>query len=293
MKKITTLFLALTCVAGSMSVIAQDDFTKGTDYHLIVLDDVTLEGITAANIKQDFRVDDANHFLYIWDNTYASDNAIGPNWNGEEGFIALTVGNAGWSGCGFSGPAAKDMTAVTKDYTLHIAMKSNDAASHIIGMGGPGGLEARINVGATAFVDGTKTYQPYTNFARDGKWQLVEIPMSAYFDLGLRYPEAVPAYANVVYFLSGGTPGTKIAFDALFVYKKVTTGVNDANENQLQVITTKNVITIPGNQGGFELYSISGAKIKTTQDALMDIEGLSKGVYLVKAQNQVQKIVIR
>lgn len=293
MKKITTLFLALTTMVGTMSVIAQDNFSKGTDYHLLVLDDASLLNITAGNIKKDFRVDDANHFLYIWDGTYASDNAIGPNWNGEEGYIALTVGNAGWSGCGFSGPAAKDMTAVTKDYTFHIAMKSSDAASHIIGMDGPGGLSARINVGATTFVDGNKTYQPYTNFTRNGNWQLVEIPMSAFFDLGLRYPEAVPAYSNAVYFLSGGTPGTKIAFDALFIYKKVTTGINDANANQLQVITTKNIISIPGNQGGFELYTINGAKLKTTQEALMDIEGLSKGVYLVKAQNKVQKIVIR
>lgn len=293
MKKITTLFLALSFAVVSMSTFAQDDFTRGTDYHLLVLDDASLDKIAAADIKKDFRVDDANHFLYIWDNTYASDNAIGPNWNGEEGFIALTVGNVGWSGCGFSGPAAKDMTAVTRDYTLHIAMKSSDAASHIIGMGGPGGLEARINIGATAFVDGTKTYQPYANFTRDGKWHLVEIPMSAYFDLGLRYPEAVPAFANAVYFLSGGTPGTKIAFDALFVYKKVTTALENTSANQLQVITTKNIITIPGNQGGFDLYTVNGSKIKSTQEALMDIEGLNKGVYLVKAQNKVQKIVIR
>lgn len=293
MKKITTFLVAMTCFAGASTLFAQDDFTRGTDYHLLVLDDASLDKIATADLKKDFRVDDANHFLYIWDGTYTSDNAIGPNWNGEEGFIALTVGNAGWSGCGFSGPAAKDLTAVTRDFTLHIAMKSSDAASHIIGMDGPGGLTARINVGATAFVDGNKTYQPYTNFARDGKWHLVEIPMSAYFDLGLRYPEAVPAFSNAVYFLSGGTPGTKIAFDALFVYKKVTTAVDNTKADQLQVITTKNIISIPGYQGGFDLYSVNGAKIKSTQEALMDIEGMNKGVYLVKAQNKVQKIVIR
>ncbi|MEI6555324.1 MAG: hypothetical protein WCL70_07035 [Paludibacter sp.] len=293
MKKLTFSLVLLAMSALATSAFAQDDFTKGSNYYLIYLDDVSTSKIPAANITKDFRVDDTNNFLYVWSSTYTSLTPAGPNWNGEVGtYLSFSVNSVGWSGLGFSGPIAKDMTGVTADYTLHLAMKGSNSASHIIGMDGPGGLSARICIGATAFVDGTVTYQPYTNFTRDNKWHLIEIPMSAFFNLGLRYPAAVPANANAVYFLSGGTSGTTINMDAIFVYKKGTSGVNDV-KSDLNVIQTSKTLSVPNATHPIELYSITGAKIKVSNEAIMGIEDVQKGIYIVRSGSLNKKIEIK
>ena len=293
MKKLTFSFMLLALSAFATSAFAQDDFTKGSNYYLIYLDDVSAAKIPVANVVKDYRVDDTNNFLYVWSSTYTSLTPAGPNWNGEVGtFLSFSVNSVGWSGLGFSGPVAKDMTAVTSDYTLHIAMKGSNTASHIIGMDGPGGLSARICIGATAFIDGTTTYQPYANFTRDNKWHLLEIPMSAFFNLGLRYPSAVPANANVIYFLSGGTSGTTINMDAIFVYKKSPTAVNTV-KSDLDVIQTGKTISVVGATHPIELYTITGAKLRVSNEAIMGIEDIQKGIYIVRSGSFNKKIEIK
>jgi hypothetical protein len=293
MKKLTISIMLLAMSAIATSAFAQDDFTKGSNYYLIYLDDVSAAKIPTANIVKDFRVDDTNNFLYVWSSTYTALTASGPNWNGEVGtFLSFSVNSVGWSGFGFSGPVSKDMTAVTSDYTLHIAMKGSNTASHIIGMDGPGGLTARVCIGASAFVDGTTTYQPYTNFTRDNKWHLIEIPMSAFFNLGLRYPGAVPANANVVYFLSGGVSGTTINMDAIFVYKKSTTAVNSV-KSDLDVIQTGKTISVVGATQPIELYSVTGSKVRVSNEAIIGIEDIQKGIYIVRSGSLNKKIEIK
>jgi len=293
MKKVTFSLILTACLAFAGSVFAQDDFTKGSNYYLIFLDDVSAAKIPTANIKKDFRVDDTNNFLYVWNATYTALTPSGPNWNAEVAdFLTFSVNSVGWSGLGFSGPVAKDMTGVTADYTLHIAMKASNTASHIVGMDGPGGLSARVCIGATAFVDGATTYQPYTNFTRDNKWHLVEIPMSAFFNLGLRYPDVVPASANVLYLLSGGVSGTTVAMDAIFVYKKTATAVNTVKAD-LDVMQTSKTLTVVGATQPIDLYNVTGAKVRTSNETIMGIEDLQKGIYIVRCGNSSKKIQIR
>ncbi|MHB9143255.1 MAG: hypothetical protein ACYC25_15400 [Paludibacter sp.] len=294
MKKLTFSIMLLAICAFATSVHAQDDFTKGNSYHLIFLDATSGAKIPAANIAHDFRVDDTNNFLYIWSSTYNDLGSSGPNSEGEiESYINLSVASVGWSGFGFSGPVAKDMTAVTSNYTLHIAMKATNSASHIIGMDGPGGLTARICIGSTAFVDGANVYQPYTNFTRDNKWHVIEIPMSAFFNLGLRYPEAVPANANVLYVLSGGVSGTAVTMDAIYVYNKNTTGINDVKDTKLDVLISSKTLSVVGATQPIELYSITGSKIRTSNENIMDIEGIQKGIYIVRCGQLTNKVEIR
>ena len=293
MKKLTFSLMLLAASAFTFNVSAQDDFTKGSSYHLIFLDDVSSTKIPVANIAHDFRVDDTNNFLYVWSSTYTALTPAGPNWNGEVAdYLTFSVNSVGWSGLGFSGPVDKDMTSVTSDYTLHFAMKGSNAASHIIGMDGPGGLSARICIGATAFVDGAITYQPYANFTRDNKWHLIEVPMSAFFNLGLRYPSAVPANANVLYLLSGGVSGTTLNMDAIFVYKKGTTGINSV-KSELDVIQTSKTLSVPGATQPIELYSITGSKVRVSNEAIMGLENIQKGIYIVRSGSLNKKIEIK
>lgn len=294
MKKFTFSMVLLAIIAFTGRAYAQDNFTQGSNYYLIYLDDESTSKIPAASITKDYRVDDVNHFLYVWSNTYTSASATGPNWNGEIGsFINFQVNNVGWSGFGFSSVAASPMnlSGVTSDYTLHLAMKSTGTVTHCISLGGSGGLSARAAIGSTAFVDGGNSFTPYTNFTRDGQWHLVEIPMSYFMNLGLRYPE--PFTDNIFSFLSGGVQGTTIALDAIFIYKKGTTGVNDVEANKLNVLVTNHTISVPDATQPIKLYSIAGTKVKSTNESVMGIEDVQKGIYIVRCGALAQKVQIK
>jgi hypothetical protein len=294
MKKLTFSLMLLAASAFTFSALAQDDFTKGSGYHLIYLDAVSGAKIPAAKITKDFRTDDVNNFLYVWDNTYSTGTASGPNWNGEVGeFLNFSVNSVGWSGFGFASPATspKDMSAVTADYTLHVAFKATNAATHCIIMEGPAGLSGRAAIGATPFVDGAKTSPVYANFTRDNKWHLIEIPMSYFFAQGLRYPE--PFTGNVFALLSGGVAGTSIALDAIFVYKKSGTGVDDIVADKLNVLVTNKTLTVIGATQPIVLYSVTGAKVKSSNESIMGIEDVQKGIYIIRCGNLSGKVQIK
>jgi chitodextrinase len=205
-----------------------NNFAKGTDYHLIYLDNVTAARIPTTLIKKDYRPDAVNNFMYIWENTYTLLSSTGPNSNGVPGeYLNLQVNSVGWSGFGFAGTPAspKDMSAVNSNYTLHVAMKSTDSASHLIILEAANGISVKAAIGDTPFVDGSNTYQPYTNFTRDGNWHVIEIPMSYFFNQGLKYTN--PVSENVFAMLSGGVQGTTIAVDAVYFYRQDSTITND------------------------------------------------------------------
>jgi hypothetical protein len=294
MKKLTFSLMLLAASAFTFNASAQDDFTKGSGYHLIYLDAVSGAKIPASKITKDYRTDDVNNFLYIWENTYTAGTASGPNWNGEVGeFLNFSVNSVGWSGFGFASSAAapKDMSAVTADYTLHIAFKATNAATHCIIMDGPAGLSGKAAIGATPFADNGKTYPAYANFTRDNKWHLIEIPMSYFFAQGLRYPE--PFSGNVFALLSGGVAGTSVSMDAIFVYKKSGTGVNDIAEEKLNVLVTNKTLTVIGATQPIVLYSVTGAKVKTSKEAIMGIEDVQKGIYIIRCGNLSSKVQLK
>lgn len=294
MKKIT---LSLMLLAGSFfafNAIAADDFSKGTDYHLLFLDEETKLTINPSAIAQDYRPDDTNHFLYVWDNTYTGLTASGPNWNGVVGeFLTFEVGTAGWSGLGFASAAGspKDMSAITSDFTFHIAFKATNNASHLLIFDGAEGIGAKVCVGPTAFVDNNVTYEPVADFARDGQWHLVEIPVSDLFALGLSYP--APFAGNVFALLSGGVTGTKIDMDAIFFYKKTGVGVNEVGADKLDVFVSNNVITVPGATDVVELYTTTGLKVKSSQEGIIAVDDLNAGIYIVRCGGASAKVQVK
>lgn len=205
-----------------------DESLKGTNYYPIVMDAVTYEYIKN-NVVADLRVDDYNTHLWIWDNTYVAGTATGPNYYGEvEGWIALQVAAATtWSGAGFCcyDPAKlsklADITANPADYVLHIAMKSQDNATHEIVLYSDGGAEAKLSID----VNGTYGYP------RDGEWYGIEVPMTYFTNNGLLWTAALGAGSvpgdnvtttptgghNVLAVLSGASGALNI--DACFIYK--------------------------------------------------------------------------
>ncbi|MBP3440299.1 MAG: hypothetical protein J6K24_03490 [Tidjanibacter sp.] len=200
---------------------------KGSDYYPIVMDAVTF-GSIESKVAADLRVDDFNTHLWIWENTYVAGTSTGPNYFGEvEGWVALQVGSVGWSGAGFCcyDPAKlsklADITANPADYVLHLAMKSQDAATHEFVFYSDSGAEAKLAVD----VDGVYGY------ARDGEWHAIEVPMTYFTNNGLLWTSALGAGSvpgnnvdviptgghNVMAVLSGASGSLNL--DACFIYK--------------------------------------------------------------------------
>lgn len=198
---------------------------EGTDYFVFQMGGQAAEQI-ADRIVADFRPNDNDKNLWVWEGTYNAGETSGKNFYGEaEGWVALQVTSVGWSGCAY---ACDDLAELNKlsaimdapeEYTLHLAMKSTDNASHLLFLDGTSG-SGKVCIGSAAFVDNGTTYQPYTNFTRNGDWGEIEIPMSYLINQGLVYGNNNPKGLNVFGFLSGAQTGTMLQFDAAFIYKK-------------------------------------------------------------------------
>ena len=216
-------FTATCVVTVTKEVIDFKLSLNGTEYFPIIMDGVTATKL-GTKIKADLRPDELTKFLYIWDNTFVAGTPAGPNFYGEvEPWTSLSVGTVGWSGAGFN---VKDgalldklapITANPENYYLHIGIKSKSNAVYVIALDGQS--NAKFAIGPTAFNDNGTLIQPLADFTRDGEWQQIEIPMSTLKTNGLLYSTGM-GEKNVLWFLAGGTAGTSIELDALFIYKK-------------------------------------------------------------------------
>lgn len=216
-------FSAVCEVTVTKEVVDFKSSLNGTEYFLISMD-----GITAAKlgnkIKADFRPDELNNFLYIWDNTFTPGTTSGPNAFGEvEPWVSLRVGTNGWSGAGFNSksPASLDklipITTNTDKYFFHMAIRSKSTATFVFALDGQSNV--RFAVGPAAFNDNGTLIQPLADFPRDGEWQKIEIPMSTLKTNGLLYSTGATE-RNVLWFLAGGVTGTELNIDGVFIYKK-------------------------------------------------------------------------
>jgi hypothetical protein len=167
---------------------------------------------------------DETNFLYIWSETYTPQEATGLNFYGDtDGYLALKVGNSGWSGAGFclteSGTSWQDANALRQkivanpdNYYLHLAIKSTDNYSHKFYLFG--NESVGFVLGPTAVYNGTI----YDDFDRDGEWHGFFIPMSQFADA--LQTTSVAAGVNVFVFLSEGVQGAQLNLDAVYFCDK-------------------------------------------------------------------------
>lgn len=190
---------------------------------------IVLDGTTyAANeskVVASFQPNDVDQFLYVWDQTYAGATASGKNYFGNnDGYTAMTVTGAGWSGAGFCLTEAGNgwenaealraaIVAEPDKYFLHIAMKSTDNYSHCFYLFGAENT-TKFVIGSNGVYDGTI----YADFDRDGAWHGFDIPMSKFAN-ALANTTCV-AGVNVFVVLTEGVQGAQLNLDAVYFYKK-------------------------------------------------------------------------
>ena len=223
----------------------------------------------AKKVKADYNVDDVNSALYIWEGTMTASNESGVNSFGydEGGYPVYTVGTVGWSGLGYASKAkGKDMSMLDDTYYLHLGMKATNDASYLIAVG-----NAKFAIGASAFVDGGTSYAPLCDFPRDGKWYNIDIPYSEIEARATKvFDNAEDVTGNVLYFLAGGTTGTKLTFDQIFFYNdgSVPSGIDAVKQNN-------------ATTGNNRTYTLSGVEVKG--------DNLPKGIYIRNGK----KIIVR
>lgn len=241
MKK--TLFTILTVLgAGSMAMAA--NFNTATPYvdasvkagakatfDVVVATDAVVSALEDAGQQvNDWRTNDVDRHLYVWDGTFVAGATdypgVGYSDLVSDGYPSLTVANVGWSGAGYTmDPSAGiNTTHWTDDTRIHIAYRTNSPApasvAFIIADGGVNGTgnPAKVAVG-TNFIDGSATY-PSVGDALTTEWQAIDL---SFADLKAQYPSfsyaATEAWeGNILSFLAGGQAGTSVCIDAVYFY---------------------------------------------------------------------------
>lgn len=322
MKNLT--LLAAMAVCGISAANAQymvdpsldNTIDNGNTFDVLMLDVASVERLRdAGKTVNEYAIDDVTRHFYIWDATFVAGTPVGPGVDMQmDGYSCITVTNVGWSGAGFAidDTAPINLRHFTDDTRFHIALKSSNPASSICLTIGEGhivsGAEgtaddvawtpAHISVGTTEFNDNGALYPLVGDIDREGgDWLAVDVSLA---DLKRLCPDfsyaAGDFYGNIFSVLGGAVTGTEICIDACYFYTNVTGAVEgiEADENDINVVVTDNTINVLGNENnGFELYSVSGQLVRTSDTSVMGVEGLASGIYVVKAGNVAKKVVVR
>ena len=296
MKKIT-LSLCVLFAMAMFSVPAHADFFDNMkNFHLIWLDaDTEVEYDITKKIVQDLRIDDVNTKLYVWDNTYTFPGASGKGYFGQIGgfhSVAVATGST-WSGLGFClvDESAKEvnLTTLTDDYVFHMAYKSNNDRAHQIQVFGGKETQARFAIGVGT--QGDEKPENVTPTFEKGKWQLLELSVARLKELGFQNRAAFKG--NYFVTLSGAA-NNDLMLDGVFFYQPASSGIdNTTNDDKLDVLVTASFIEVFNPLGTLELYNLAGLKVRSTNEKIMDIEDLTKGIYILKSGNVTKKVVVK
>ena len=311
MKKFT-LFAAFAALA--MSASAQ--YTTETPYadqsvvagetqifDVILGAEDVINGIKGAGQKvNDWRVNDVDRFLYVWDNTFTGGDGsypgVGYNDMQFDGYSSLNVGNVGWSGAGFffSEAAGTNTKHWNENTKFHIAVRTTSVAPSSVALilcdGDPAGSSpAKVALGES-FNDGGAIY-PTIGPKLSDEWMGIDI---SFADLKKFYPTFAWVnvegwQGNIVSILGGGVEGQNISLDCMYFHtpEDAEGGVGSVNDDANFVVTGNTVNVANGN--GIHLYDLSGRMLKSVNGTTLGIDDLGNGVFVVKSGNSVKKIM--
>lgn len=241
----------------------------------IIVSDAVAEAMTGKGIKKDLRVDDTNRFLYVWDNTYTAAESDGLNTFGDfGGYLDMVVGTVGWSGLGFIETTNPVDFSFLDDgnYYLHFGTKGTTASQCI------GFCDGKFSIGEAAFVDNGNSIKNIGNWVADGEWYYFDVPvediytvMGGKLNVFTAANGGQAAYkSNYLWALSGGTAGTHLVLENVFLYQKKgeTDGINSVN----------------AADGKQTLYDVQGRKVADMSKS---------GIYIVKTAQGNKKVAVK
>lgn len=294
-KKAVMLLVAMT-IAGSI-------FGQQKRYVFVLGGFPKVNGVADANWGanwKDYRLDDVNRVLYIWaaGETVAGTPAVGTGSLGQTGYQAFIVKSpAAWWGLGYyEGPdsgnpaATMDMTDITSAWTFHFAIRTNCATNITISVYGStvDPTDPFITTLTTGKVVLTTAELPLSK--RDGtQWVEFNIPVSQLMAGTNNLKMLAPfAKGNYLTFAGGNDTGSFIAWDNVY-YGAPASAVDQVKADNLDIHVTGNHLTVNDNINPVEIYTVSGARMISSKVNDIDISSLSKGIYVVKAGNRVNK----
>ncbi len=299
MKKITLFAVATVALLGGNAYAqAEFDFTKGSNYHLIYLDEETAAAnLKPADITSDCRPDDMTRFLYVWDGTYVGNPTPDLNSNGVPGaYLSFSVGTVGWSGFGIVNTAGCNFNAIDDSYHFHMAIKTTDSDTHAVIIGdADAGEVAKFALGKAPFNDNGAVYELLQEITTDNEWNVVDASVAdlkAYSVTGkLGYSN--PGFTgNVFSMLSGGRTGASVDLDAIFFYKPVGGAVKGVKNDNVTIFSTNRTIQVLGGEG-LSVYDMTGKLVKETKGSIVGTENLVAGIYVAKCGGKVVKVVVK
>ncbi|MCL2649736.1 MAG: hypothetical protein FWD60_01770 [Candidatus Azobacteroides sp.] len=319
MKKLFTIICLFTITTAGM--LAQDNpFAGMSKFHFIFFPSNLqyMYNINYTDIEQDLRIDDTNFFLYNWvgdGSEYVLSPGTGIGYYGQIGeyLDAVVVQGGGWSGLGFcldsQSPKQVDFTKVTGEYRLHILAKSTYQRPHVMKfLTGPGGYQApgaKITIGVGNLSDYPKNVAPNItrNFKTDGTWNVIDISIQDLRDIygviwsprapyGGQNQSVVPPVNNNYFEMLSGDGPSDISIDCIFFYKPTSNGLDNTKTDKLSVLVTARAVEVLNSKAPVEVYDLAGVKVKTSVEPVFGTEDLNKGVYIIKSDGLVAKVLI-
>ncbi len=250
-------------------------FSKDETYYVIALDNITKSELANDQIV-DIGPNESTRFLYPWEDTVSSGAAEGNNSYGNDGgYTSWVVGSKGWSGLGFSISAIglTSLQGITKDYSLHFAVKSTTSQSVMFTITDGNGKAYKMVLGQEAY----DNVAPAGDFDRDNTWYNIDIPVAYLIKQGLDFRAAKAYDGNIVSVLCGTQEGNILDYDAIFFHgpKDKTTGIENI------VIPTDNQqnANIPT-----EIFDLQGRKVQSMS---------APGIYIIRSAAGTKKVIKR
>lgn len=248
-------------------------FNQNETYYVIVLDNITKEELDKDQIV-DIGPNESTRFLYPWEDTVSAGIAEGNNSYGNNGgYSSWVVGSKGWSGLGFNIAAIglTSLQGITKDYSLHFAVKSTTTQPVMFTITDGNGKACKFVLGQEAY----DNIAPVGDFERDNTWHNIDIPVAYLIKQGLDFRTAKVYDGNIFSVLCGMKEGDVIDYDAVFFHgpKDKTTGIEDITIDQPQAA-----------KGNYPLgiFDIQGRKVQS-----MD----APGIYIIRTAQGVKKVM--
>ena len=296
-----------TTDAGIQPVL--DKGAEAAEFYAFLLDAGTVQQLkNAGKTVHEYFTDDVTRFLYVWEGTFVAGDGTAPGVDFQaDGYTSLTVANGTtWSGAGFNqnkGTEGMDFSGLSDATRLHLAYMAPSNPIKSVGMtlldkdkidkDDAGNTPAPFSIGG-AFVDNGQTW-PSVAPAPTDEWQAVDM---SFGDLKKLFPafqlQAVKGWTgNYMAFLGGAVAGTNICFDAFYFYQpKGESGISSIEMGNSDIVITGKTVNASGAKR-IEIFDLAGKSVKAANASVLGLNDIPAGLYIVKADNAVAKVVVK